>query len=81
MIDWPDDEHATDDAQKALDLFKKTSFAAELEEDAERWRFLAFARMPAPPARMILRSESGATRVFTLEPTGYWIEQAHDTAA
>jgi hypothetical protein len=78
MIDWPDD--ASEAAQKALDSFKKTSLAAELEDDAERWRFLAFARSPAPPARMILRSESGKARVFTLEPTGFWVAN-RDAAA
>ena len=79
MIDWPED--AQEQAQKALDSFKKTSLAAELEDDAEKWRFLAYARSPLPPARMILRSETGATRVFTLEPTGFWVEKLHDTAA
>jgi len=79
MIVWPDD--AEGDAKKALDLFKKTSLAAELDDDAEKWRFLAWARSPAPPARMLLRSESGQTRVFTLEQTGFWVEKAHDAAA
>jgi hypothetical protein len=79
MIDWPDD--ADDSAQQALDLFKKTSLAAELEDDAGRWRFAAYARSPSPPARMILRSDGGATRVFTLEPTGFWVEKGADRAA
>jgi len=73
MIDWPD---AEGDAQKALDLFKKTSLAAELEDDAEHWRFLAFARSADPPARMILRSDTRGTRVFTLESTGFWVEKS-----
>ena len=79
MIVWP--EETQEPAKKALDSFKKTSLAAELEDDAAKWRFLAYARSPLPPARMILRSDAGATRVFTLEPTGYWVEQAHATAA
>ena len=78
MIDWPEDEG---DAKKALDLFKKTSLAAELEEDAQKWRFLAWARSPQAPARMLLRSESGGTRIYSLERTGLWRELAHDTEA
>lgn len=73
MIDWP--AAAEDEAQKALDKFKKTSLAAELEDDAEHWRFLAFARSAAPPARMILRSDTRGTRVYTLESTGFWVER------
>ena len=79
MIDWPEDAH--EQAKKALDSFKKTSLAAELEDDVAKWRFLAYARSPLPPARMILRSDSGATRVYTLEATGFWVEKAQDTAA
>ena len=79
MIDWPDEEQ--EPAVKALNSFKKTSLAAELEDGAAKWRFLAYARSPLPPARMILRSDAGATRVYTLEPTGFWVETVHDTAA
>ena len=79
MIEWPDDDDG--DAKKALNAFKKTSLAAELEDDARKWRFLAYARSPAAPARMILRSDSGDTRIFTLERTGFWRERLSDTAA
>jgi hypothetical protein len=71
MIVWPHD--GTDQAKKALDLFKKSSLAAEIEDDSQKWRFRSFARTPAPPARMVLRSDGGETRIFTLEPTGYWV--------
>ncbi len=84
MIEWPDektwltsDEEST---RKALELFKKTSFAAELGEDSHKWQFRAFARSPEPPARMVLRSDAGETRIFTLEPTGYW-RSVHDQDA
>jgi hypothetical protein len=71
MIAWPDDDN--DGAQKALSLFKKTSFAAELAEDSRTWEFRSWARSPLPPARMILRSEAGdETHSFTLEQTGFW---------
>ena len=79
MIDWPDDSEA--DAKKALDAFKKTSLAASLEDDSQKWRFLAWARSPAPPARMLLRNESGETRIFSLERTGFWRELESDTGA
>jgi len=78
MIDWPEDEG---DAKKALDAFKKTSLAAELEDDSQKWRFLAWARTPEAPARMLLRNESGETRIFSLERTGFWRELASDTGA
>jgi hypothetical protein len=70
MIEWPE---ATD-TDKALKLFKKTSLAAELEEDAQKWTFLAFARSAEAPARMVLRSDAGTTRTFALEQTGFWRE-------
>jgi hypothetical protein len=79
MIVWP---QATGDAQKALDSFKKSSLAAELDDDAQKWRFRSFARSPAPPARMVLRNDAGATRLFTLEPTGFWVGNAdHDASS
>jgi hypothetical protein len=81
MIDWPEDEQAEGDAKKALDAFKKTSLAAELEDDAQKWRFMSWARSPEPPARMLLRNESGQTRIFSLERTGFWRELLSDTAA
>ncbi len=81
MIDWPDDELAQGEAKKALDLFKKTSLAAELEEDPQKWHFLAWARSPEPPARMLLRSDGGGTRIFSLERTGFWRELLSDTGA
>jgi len=71
MIDWPE---ADDKEGKALKLFKKTSLAADLEDDARKWTFLAYARSDAPPARMILRSDDGKTRTFSLEDTGFWRE-------
>ncbi len=76
MIEWPDDKtwltSDPDQTKKALELFKKTSFAAELAEDTHKWRFRAFARSPEPPARMVLRSDAGETRIFALERTGFW---------
>jgi hypothetical protein len=78
MIEWPEDEG---DAKKALDAFKKTSLSAELEEDARKWRFLSWARSTEAPARMILRSDSGETRIYSLERTGFWREILTDTAA
>jgi hypothetical protein len=81
MITWPDDEQAQGEAKKVLDLFKKTSLAAELEEDPQKWRFIAWARSPQPPARMLLRSDGGGTRIFSLERTGLWRELATDTEA
>jgi hypothetical protein len=79
MILWPDDDEG--DAKKALDAFKKTSLAAQLEDDAQKWTFLAWARSPSPPARMLLRNDSGETRIFSLESTGFWRELASDTGA
>ena len=71
MIEWPE---ADDKQGKALKLFKKTSLAAELEDDAQKWTVLAFARSDAPPARVVLRSEAGKTRTFQYESTGFWHE-------
>jgi hypothetical protein len=72
MIEWPHGDQAVGDAKKALDSFRKSGLAAELEEDSQKWRFRAFARSAAPPARMVLRSDGSETRIFSLEPTGYW---------
>lgn len=71
MIEWPE---AEDQEGKALKLFKKTSLAAELEDDAQKWTVLAFARSASPPARVVLRSEAGKTRTYSLESTGFWNE-------
>ena len=79
MIDWPEADDG--DAKKALDAFKKTSLAAALEDDSQKWRFLAWARKPEAPARMLLRNESGETRIFSLERTGFWRELLSDTGA
>jgi hypothetical protein len=84
MIEWPDEKtwltSDADQARKALDLFKKTSFAADLADDPHKWHFRAFARSPAPPARMVLHSDGGATRIFTLERTGFWRQVADQDA-
>ncbi len=71
MIEWPEAEGTEG---KTLKLFKKTGLAAELEEDAQKWIVLAFARTDAPPARVVLRSDAGKTRTFSLESTGFWHE-------
>ena len=73
MIAWPQNGQVTESAQKALDAFKDSSLSAELEDDAQKWRFRSWARSPEAPARMVLRSDGGETRIFTLEPTGYWV--------
>ncbi len=70
MIEWP--KGTSDDAKKALDAFKKSSLTAEMEDDAAHWRFRAYARSAAPPARMVLHSDAGETRIFSLEQTGFW---------
>ena len=55
MIEWPSDRIVTEDAKRALELFKKSSFCAELSEDGGTWRFRSWARSPDAPARMVLR--------------------------
>lgn len=70
MIEWPNDEQES--AAEMLSRFKKTSLAAELEDDGRTWTFLAWARKPEPPARMILRSEAGEVVTFTFERSGLW---------
>ncbi len=73
MIEWPPPKGLDKSAKKTLDLFKKTGFAAELEEDAALWRFRSYARDPSPPARMVLRNQNAnETRIFALEATGIW---------
>jgi hypothetical protein len=74
MIEWLDTEKGNvgEGARKVLANFKKTGFAAELEEDGRTWTFVAWARRPDPPARLVLRNDAGETAVFTLEPTGLW---------
>ena len=73
MIEWPSPQGLDKSAKKALDLFKKTGFCAELEEDASLWRFRSYARSPSPPARMVLRNQNAPeTRIFSLESTGLW---------
>ncbi len=73
MIEWPPPKTLDKPAKQALDLFKKTGFAAELDEDGALWRFRSYARTPDPPARMVLRSATGnETRIFALEATGIW---------
>jgi hypothetical protein len=73
MIVWPHNGEVTEQARKALDAFKKSGLCAELEDDGQKWRFRSFARSPEPPARMVLRSDSGETRILTLQQTGYWV--------
>lgn len=84
MIEWPDEKtwltSDPEQTKKALELFKKTSFASELAEDTHKWQFRAFARSPQPPARMVLHSDAGETRIFTLEATGFW-RSVHDQDA
>ena len=73
MIEWPADETLSAPAKTALQRFKKTAAAAELEEDARAWRFLSWARSTEPPVRMRLRSDDEAEVTFTLESTGAWL--------
>jgi hypothetical protein len=70
MIEWPSTSEKQ--SEKVIALFKKTAFAAELDEDSHTWSFRAFARSPDPPARVIVRSDGGETRIFSLEATGFW---------
>jgi len=72
MIEWPTEPE--EGAEKALERFKKTSMAAELEDDARTWTFISWARKPDPPARMILRSDTGDHAEFTLEASGHWMK-------
>lgn len=73
MIAWPAPDALSEGAKKALALFKKTGFSAELEQDTKKWRFRSWARSPEAPARMIVSTEAGdETRTFTLEMTGFW---------
>ncbi len=73
MIEWPEEEHLSTPAKTALQRFKKTAAAAELEEDARAWRFLSWARSNEPPVRMRLRSDDLDEVTFTLESTGAWL--------
>jgi len=73
MIEWPEDDHLTAPAKTALQRFKKTAAAAELEEDARAWRFLSWARSTEAPVRMRLRSDDQDEVTFTLESSGGWL--------
>jgi hypothetical protein len=70
MINWP--KGPDEAAQHALEAFKKSSLATEMQEDAQHWSFRAYARSTTPPARMVLHSDAGETRIFSLEMTGFW---------
>ena len=69
MIAWPDDDNA------ALKSFKKSSLAAALEDDGRTWTFLSWARKIDPPARMILRSDSGESVTFARTHAGLWVRE------
>jgi hypothetical protein len=74
MIEWPQDQDG--DAAKALASLKKSSLAANLEDDSRTWAFLSWARKLDAPARMILRSDSGETVTFTRERTSIWVRES-----
>ena len=80
MIEWPSDRVVTEDAKRALELFKKSSFCAELSEDGGTWRFRAWARSPDAPARMVLRNDANEARIYSREATGIW-RAVHDQDA
>lgn len=75
MITWPDPKSLTDDAQRHIEAFRRTSLAKELEEAEHAWTLVSWARMPDPPARMILRSVEGQQIVCTLDQGGLWTQQ------
>jgi len=81
MIEWPAEAHLTSDAKAALQRFKKTAAAAELEEDPRTWRFLSWARSTEPPVRMRLRSEDQGEVTFTLESSGTWTMARREASA
>ncbi len=72
MIEWPHEDAQTEGASRVLELFKKTGFAAQLEEDTHTWTFRSWARSPEAPARMLLRNDAGESRAFVREVTGLW---------
>lgn len=80
MIEWPSDRAVTEDAQRALDLFKKTSFCAELSEDSATWRFRSWASNVDAPARMVLANDANEARIYARELTGLW-RSVHDQDA
>ena len=73
MIEWPEDQ--AEAAEKVLASFKKTSLAQDLEDDGRTWVFLSWARKPDPPARMILRNDSGETVNFVKTVVGLWLRE------
>jgi len=73
MIEWPEDQGEA--AEKVLASFKKTSLAQDLEDDGRTWVFLSWARKPDPPARMILRNDSGETVNFVKTSAGLWLRE------
>jgi hypothetical protein len=74
MIEWPARENLTEAAKRNLDLFEGTSAAIELNEDAAKWRLVAWARNEEPPMRMMLRNEQTLEELtFTREESGSWI--------
>lgn len=74
MIEWPAEQDG--DAEKVFASFKKSTLAANLEDDSRTWTFLSWARTLSPPARMILRNDSGETVTFTRERTSLWVRES-----
>jgi hypothetical protein len=74
MIEWPARENLTEAAKRNLDMFESTAAALELNEDAAKWRLVAWARSEEPPVRMMLRNEQTLEELtFTREESGTWI--------
>ncbi|MDP9036366.1 MAG: hypothetical protein M3O50_16315 [Myxococcota bacterium] len=71
MLDLPT-RHVTSAAKRNLDLFRSTSAARELDEDAVRWKVIEWSWTDSPPLRIHLRSEAGANIHFVMDASGLW---------
>ena len=73
MIEWPEAQEG--EPAKVIGSFKKSSLAADLEDDGRTWTFLSWARKTELPSRMILRSDGGETVSFVRNVTGLWARE------
>jgi hypothetical protein len=73
MIVWPDARLTREEGQRALEAFRESAAACELETDAHAWHVVAWPWTMARPLRIVLENEAHDALDFTMDDDGIWM--------
>jgi|GEM_PF-2392463 hypothetical protein len=62
----------TQTGKKNLEIFAASAAARELDERPDIWTVVEWSWTPAPPLRVVLRSDQGDRRDVVIDASGVW---------